>query len=1073
MRSILPLFATLILACNSTPGLDVSETSVDTGKAEEVVADIGLTDSVTDLALEAWDELDIPEFDTDTDSHADLCAPGEGCFLDPCTENQQCQSGWCVEHMGDGVCTQLCTEECPPGWKCKQVDADGPDVTYICVSGHANLCRPCATGDNCKDIGGAEDVCLDYETEGSFCGGTCSLDEDCPWGFSCAETLTVDGIGTLQCLADAGVCPCTAKSVALSLFTPCEEGNEFGSCQGKRVCTAEGLSQCDAAIPAVETCNGLDDDCDGSTDEPEESGGKFLPLCDDDNPCTDDTCLGVEGCEHTALTEGECLDGDACTIGDHCENGVCIGAAIDCDDSNPCTDDVCDGLGGCDFLHNTADCNDDDPCTVAETCKESVCVGFAIECDCIQDADCIALDDGDPCTGTLLCNQDSLPYQCQVDPATVVQCEPPEGPDAFCLASVCNPETGKCEIVPTHEGLSCNDGDACAVGESCQQGSCTSGVPANCNDGNPCTTDSCDPQNGCLHVPNTLSCQDGDACTISDECTEGECVPGPTADCDDHNPCTDDGCDSDSGCTHVANTAACNDGNGCTTGDHCDKGLCVSTASLDCDDKNPCTDDICLPAGGCDHVNNTAPCSDQNACTVNDTCGSGLCLPGVPLVCNDGNSCTDDSCDQQLGCLYQANELACDDGNACTLNDMCSSGKCQSSVALECEDDDVCTTDKCTPEQGCVHSLNTAPCDDDSICTTKDECHLGQCVGSQPLNCNDNDLCTDDSCLPESGCHFVPNQADCDDGSACTLSDTCSNGWCLGTALVCSDENPCTDDSCDLQAGCQYLPNSKSCDDGDACTSGDVCADGECIGPGDVNCDDDNVCTDDSCNSAIGCEYGNNTVECDDSDECTPTDICTDGACVGSGGLDCDDGDKCTTDTCDAVQGCLHTPITPCCGNGVEEAGEECDDGNEVVGDGCENNCTDTPAASWRIGIWNGQPIYGIKTCPSGDYNCQAKDACQQATGATCVWQEYNCTSYPNENGSFYPTSNPMGRSVSTSGGSNLNWAVTSDCAETNDPCTHGADNVYGNLCCCSCNNPNQQWNEGNQYCGVGIWDPY
>ena len=144
-----------------------------------------------------------------------------------------------------------------------------------------------------------------------------------------------------------------------------------------------------------------------------------------------------------------------------------------------------------------------------------------------------------------------------------------------------------------------------------------------------------------------------------------------------------------------------------------------------------------------------------------------------------------------------------------------------------------------------------------------------------------------------------------------------------------------------------------------------------------------------------------------------------------------------------------------------------------TVGDVQDSWGVTTNAQSWRIGTWNGAPVYGVQTCPSGDWYCQAKSACEQATGATCVWQSYNCTSYPNENGSFYPTSNPLGRSVSTSGSSNLNWAVTSSCAETGKPCTHGSDTVYGNLCCCNCNTPNQQWNEGNNYCGVGIWEPY
>lgn len=47
-----------------------------------------------------------------------------------------------------------------------------------------------------------------------------------------------------------------------------------------------------------------------------------------------------------------------------------------------------------------------------------------------------------------------------------------------------------------------------------------------------------------------------------------------------------------------------------------------------CDDGNACTDDICDPQLGCVHANNTLPCTDGNACTTNDACNAGVCIGG-------------------------------------------------------------------------------------------------------------------------------------------------------------------------------------------------------------------------------------------------------------------------------------------------------------------------------------------------------------------------------------------------------------------------------------------------------------
>ena len=104
-----------------------------------------------------------------------------------------------------------------------------------------------------------------------------------------------------------------------------------------------------------------------------------------------------------------------------------------------------------------------------------------------------------------------------------------------------------------------------------------------------------------------------------------------------------------------------------------------ATTTLSCDDQNPCTDDACNPAGGCQHAPNTASCSDGNACTVGDVCGNESCQPGTATNCDDSNPCTTDSCNPATGaCVNANNSAACDDGNPCTIGDTCSGGQCVS-----------------------------------------------------------------------------------------------------------------------------------------------------------------------------------------------------------------------------------------------------------------------------------------------------------------------------------------------------------------------------------------------------------
>ncbi|MBI3782242.1 MAG: SMP-30/gluconolactonase/LRE family protein [Deltaproteobacteria bacterium] len=142
--------------------------------------------------------------------------------------------------------------------------------------------------------------------------------------------------------------------------------------------------------------------------------------------------------------------------------------------------------------------------------------------------------------------------------------------------------------------------------------------------------------------------------------------------------------------------------------------------------------------------------------------------------------------------------------------------------------------------------------------------------------------CNQAVCVPDVGCTIQPKDdgARCEDGNACTVDESCVAGVCRGSTLACDDRNVCTDDSCDPQLGCQYTNNRASCDDANACTVGDTCSSGACSGV-PRPCDDGNVCTDDRCDPAAGCQFTNNSRACDDGKSCTSRDTCVRGVCVG------------------------------------------------------------------------------------------------------------------------------------------------------------------------------------------------
>jgi MYXO-CTERM domain-containing protein len=105
-------------------------------------------------------------------------------------------------------------------------------------------------------------------------------------------------------------------------------------------------------------------------------------------------------------------------------------------------------------------------------------------------------------------------------------------------------------------------------------------------------------------------------------------------------------------------------------------------------------------------------------------------------------------------------------------------------------------------------------------------------------------------------CQGQADGTPCEDGNTCTTGDTCAGGACQGGGmLACEDQNPCTDDACDPQAGCVHDFNTDPCEDGDLCNGPDVCAFGVCVPGATIYCFDNDPCTDDTCDPAVGCPY--------------------------------------------------------------------------------------------------------------------------------------------------------------------------------------------------------------------------
>jgi MYXO-CTERM domain-containing protein len=181
---------------------------------------------------------------------------------------------------------------------------------------------------------------------------------------------------------------------------PCQTGQQGICADGRTQCTSGKLTCVPDQVAGAESCNALDDDCNGQVDDgdlcdagfvcdrgqcvPNCAGNEFpcsSPLvCNSRGLCVDPACEAVECPAGQICRAGECTNactGVTCPFGTVCRNGACLDpcATIQCDDGFSCNLGVCVDCSckGCDV---------NEVCGAQNICVPSVCESMS--CDAGQ-----------------------------------------------------------------------------------------------------------------------------------------------------------------------------------------------------------------------------------------------------------------------------------------------------------------------------------------------------------------------------------------------------------------------------------------------------------------------------------------------------------------------------------------------------------------------------------------------------------------------------------------------------------------------------------------------------------------